>query len=307
MKLYCSLTVFLFLLATTSCGVRIELAIPDNIQEYKDEMQRWRNDRIRSLTAPEGWLSLVGLYWLSEGSHTLGASKNMDIVLESPAPGMLGRFTVKGDKVHFEAGGEAYVTSNGERFVEGPVFYDQSGNLTKLEFRSLVFYIIERQGRIGLRIKDTLSDNRFSLDSIPHYPLDTDYRVYARIKATEKSRQVTVEDITGGSQEYTVEAMLEFGLSGKAFSLAAFDGGKDHYFVIFKDNTNGDRSYGGGRYLYVSREPADNGLVILDFNQAINPPCAFTDYATCPIPPQENELDIEIKAGEKYPIVYKER
>jgi len=307
MKFNYSLIVCLILFGTISCGVRMEMAIPDDIQEYEDEMQRWRNDRIRSLTAPEGWLSLVGLYWLSEGSHTVGASKNMDIVLQAPAPGMLGRFTVNGDMVHFEAGGEAYVKSNGERFVEGQVLSDQSSNLTKLEFRSLVFYIIERQGRIGLRVKNTLSDKRYQLENIPHFPLDTDYRVYAKLKTTDKSRQVTVEDITGGTQEYLVEAMLEFGLNGKACSLAAFDGGKDYYFVIFKDQTNGESSYGGGRYIYVPRQLADNGMLILDFNQSINPPCAFTDFATCPIPPQENYLDIEIEAGEKYPIAYKER
>ena len=113
-----------------------------------------------------------------------------------------------------------------------------------------------------------------------------------------------MEDITGDIQEYKLEAELNFFLDGKKQSLLAFDGGIDHYFVIFKDLSNNQNTYGGGRYMYIPRITDGENRVILDFNKAFNPPCVFTDYATCPIPPESNRLAVEVKAGEKYPISF---
>lgn len=297
----------LILCLVAGCSPRIPHAIPQDMKAYEEEMQQWRNDRLRLLTAPEGWLSVVGLYWLKPGENAAGTREDMDLVLPRQLPSVLGKFTLEGDKVYFESAGEAYVTVDGKRLVEGEVKTDRSDDMTKLHFKAFVFYIIERDGKFGLRLKNTLSDKRFTLKEIPAFPLDPAYRVYARAREDEAGKTLRVEDVTGAVQEYRVEAVLEFYIDGKKQELLAFDGGPDHYFVIFRDATTHESSYGGGRYMYVPRKPDAEGYLVLDFNKAFNPPCVFTDWATCPIPPEENRLETAILAGEKYPVEFSER
>jgi len=272
----------------------------DEKDSYVREHTIWQNQRIKSLTADEGWLSVIGLSWLKEGKNTIGSRSDMSIKLPEFASPVVGQIHLSQDSVYFESVGESYSTVNGERFLNGKMNIQEDGDLTKVAHKSIIFYVIKRGDRYGLRIKNTLAKARYSLKEIPSFPIN--YNLIHEAKVIDKKDDgeiISIEDITRFKQDYIIEAELNFVINSKKYNLLAFDGGPDYYFVIFKDRTTGNDTYGGGRFLYVKRPSETEGTVILDFNRAFNPPCVFTLFATCPIPPQRNFLDLEIKAGEK--------
>jgi uncharacterized protein (DUF1684 family) len=275
-----------------------------SLSEYERSHTIWINQRIKALTAPEGWLSVVGLHWLKQGSTNIGSRESMDIVMEDIAKNM-GFINAKEDGLYFQAGGESYMTVDGIRFTQGPIESDENGTPTKLSHKSYIFYVIKRGDRYALRVKNTLARKRYQLKEIPAFPVNYDLILNADVKNVSGTKSMAVEDITGHVEDYKIVAELIFKIGGKKYKLPAFDGGQDFYFVIFGDQTNGTESYGGGRYMYIPKETQAEGKIIIDFNKAFNPPCVFTDYATCPIPPKENILEVRIDAGEKYPVVYR--
>lgn len=275
-----------------------------SLSEYERSHTIWINQRIKALTAPEGWLSVVGLHWLKKGSTNIGSRETMDIVMEDIAKNM-GFINVKEDGLYFQAGGESYMTVDGKRFTQGPIESDENGTPTKLSHKSYIFYVIKRGDRYALRVKNTLARKRYQLKEIPAFPVNYDLILNADVKNVSGTKSMAVEDITGHVEDYKIVAELIFKIGRKKYKLPVFDGGQDFYFVIFGDQTNGAESYGGGRYMYIPKETQADGKIIIDFNKAFNPPCVFTDYATCPIPPKENILEVRIDAGEKYPVVYR--
>lgn len=289
---------FTFLL---SCQTKTSKFIIEDTSVYERQHTIWKNQRIKSLTATEGWLSLEGLFWLKEGDNSIGTKSKYDILFPEFAADYIGVIKKEGDQFTFETGGESYVTVDDERIVNGELQSDVEGSPTKLQHKSLIFYIIKRGDKYALRLKNTLAKKRYSLKQIPAYPIDYNFVLEANVKQAKGTQSLAVEDVTGSKQTYEIQAYLEFFLDGKKHKLAAFDGGENHYFVIFNDLTSGMSTYGGGRYIYVAK-PENNGTTTLDFNRSINPPCAFTDFATCPLPPEENYIKFKIEAGEQYPI-----
>lgn len=148
-------------------------------------------------------------------------------------------------------------------------------------------------------MKNTIAQARFELKDIPEYDINPGMIFKGVVATTEVSDSILITDIVGTQKMYKIEAMLQFEAQGQTQGLLAINGGKDNYFVVFKDETTGEETYGGGRFLYVRRPSEGSKEIILDFNKAHNPPCAFTDYATCPLPPLENTLDFLVNAGEK--------
>jgi len=188
------------------------------------------------------------------------------------------------------------VLSDGHEYMGGPV--DVSYPATVVNHESLYWYVIQRGEKYGVRLKDTLSDQRLSFQGIPYYQTDQAYRVTATIRKPADEEVIPITNVLGNTSDIAVAAHLDFVLHGIQYSLIAMDEGTDEYFVVFGDETNSVTTYGGGRFLYPAK--AEYGqTTILDFNLAENPPCAFTDFATCPLPPESNKLNVKVSAGEK--------
>lgn len=178
------------------------------------------------------------------------------------------------------------------------MIFDADGTPSLFNWKSHFWYPIKRGEKYGLRLRDTLHPARFSMTTIPCYPIDKNWKIKARVLDVEEGQSVNIDNIVGISSENPVAAILEFEKNGQTHQILALNGGTKSFFLIIADETSGEDTYGGGRYLIVDRPEAGNETFI-DFNKTYNPPCAFTNYATCPLPPKENYLKLAITAGEK--------
>jgi uncharacterized protein len=257
------------------------LPVPDN---YEAQWQEWRQQRLSDLTAPRGWLSLIGLYWLEDGANAFGSRPGVPILLPSPVPAEAGMFYLQDTSVRavLFAGDRLRVNSDTTEFGYGPIEW----------------ILLARGERWGVRVRDTLQPTRIQLAPIEHYPIDPAYRVRAHFTPAQVRSSRRMRNVLGMEYDVPVVGTLNFRLRGKQESLLALDSGPDELFLIFSDATTGATTYGGGRYLYCPRPDAD-GQTIIDFNRAYNPPCAFTEYATCLLPLAENHLELALAAGEK--------
>ena len=269
---------------------------------YVAEIEEWHQARVERLQRPTGWFSLVGLYWLQDGENTVGADAANDVVFpEGLAPAVVGAFRVAGDKVTFAARDGVEVMS-GEEIVASTEMYndtDEENDLTVLELGSLNWYIIKRGEKVAVRLKDTDWASRREFRGIDSYAIDPRWRVEATLELHDAPTLIDITDITGMQSKQPTPGTLVFELDGKTCALEPVASpGDEDLFIIFADGTNGEETYGAGRFVY-AKAPGEDGRVIIDFNKAYNPPCAFTDYATCPLPPPQNQLPVRITAGEK--------
>jgi uncharacterized protein (DUF1684 family) len=175
---------------------------------------------------------------------------------------------------------------------------DTESRTTYMNSGSLTWYLIHRGDKFGIRIKDSLSEQRLTLKSIPHYPINANWKIKAKFIPPYEGATIDIENILGQVSDDPLAGILEFNYQGKNHQISALDGGPEAYFLIIADETTGKETYGGGRYLYVDRADA-NGVTYIDFNKAYNPPCVFSEFATCPLPPEENYLPFAVTAGEK--------
>ena len=265
---------------------------------HREEIGAWRAERVERLRAEGGWLSLAGLHWLPEGESGIGSEPMADVVLPASAPARVGTLTREGGTVRLEVAPGVEATHEGERVRRLEMASDAGeGEPTVVELATLTLQVIERGDRIGLRVKDSAAPSRTVFTGIESYPIDRRWRLVAGFEPYEPPHEIEVDDYAGGTQRSTVAGAVVFEVDGRTHRLDALDAG-DELFLIFADRTSGDTTYGGGRYLYTARPGADR-RVILDFNKAYNPPCVFTPYATCPLPPRQNRLDLAVEAGEK--------
>lgn len=264
---------------------------------YRSEVDKWRAAHADELTGYDGWLTVAGLYWLNEGSNTVGAGGNYDVLLtDNFAAGKFGEITLsnKTAVLTVAPGVEAY--TDGDRVTTIKLVSDVGGKPTRIVFGSQNFYLIDREGKLGIRLKDTKNPARASFKGLAWYPVDPTMRVTATLEAHPKPKEVMIANVIGSAYKAMSPGILRFRLRGKSYSLMPVIEG-DHLFIIFRDLTSRTETYGAGRFLYAAA--AKDGKVILDFNRAENPPCAYTSFATCPLPPQQNRLNVAIRAGEK--------
>lgn len=295
----------IFFLPVAGCGPReadeapsaeqgTEAATPEG---YVAEIDAWHAGRVERLRAEDGWLSLAGLHWLPEGEASVGSEPVAEVVLPSSAPLRVGTLTREGTAVTLEVLPGVEATHEGERVRTLEMVSDAAEEPTVVELGTLSFYVIERGERVGVRVRDTAAPTRSGFAGIERFPVDPRWRVEARFEAYEPPRDVEVADYAGGTQEAVAAGTVAFEVDGETHRLEALDAG-DELFLIFADATTGDTTYGAGRYLYAEKPGAD-GRVVVDFNEAYNPPCAFTPFATCPLPRRQNRLAVAIEAGEK--------
>jgi len=265
------------------------------------ERQAWHAQRLQRLQAEDGWLTLVGLHWLEEGDSLIGSAASNDIRMSSRAPATLGTLTRQGQQVRFTPKQGLDVKLGGKPFAGGPLRADSAGEPDVVEVGTLRFHVIERGGRVGLRVRDLASTARQHFKPIPLFPYDPAWRVEARLEPGKGPSTVAVPNIMGTVEQMASPGVLVFQFEGKEYRLVpVVEPGDDSLFVIFGDQTNRSESYGAGRFLYAPLPVG--GRTVLDFNRATNPPCAFTQFATCPLPPRPNRLAVRVAAGEKRPV-----
>jgi hypothetical protein len=286
-----------FVLAGCTAGPREE-ADP----AYLEEIAKWRESRVENLKKPTGWLTLAGLHWLEEGDNTFGADSSNTVVFPAgKAPGVMGKITVEGGTLRVEIAPGADVFHDGRPVSAMELRHDQEGEYepTVLSHGTLTWHVIARGDRLGVRVKDSASRTLAEFEGIECFPPDPRWRIEGVLEAREGPRTIEVPNVLGGVTREPSPGSLAFEIRGKTYRLdAVADEDDDALFVIFGDATSGKETYGGGRYLAVERPGAD-GKAVIDFNKAYNPPCVFTPYATCPLPPPQNVLPVAVRAGEK--------
>lgn len=267
---------------------------------YRAEIEAWRAQRVARLTSETGWLTLVGLYWFKPGGNTFGRARDNALVLDHAALApRAGTFLLEGRTVRFTASADAGITSSGQAVASTDMAPDTSGNPTVLASGSLRFFVIERAGRLGLRVRDSASSMRTQFQGLDYFPIDETWAVHARFHPYQPAKQISIVNILGMVEHMTAPGYLTFTRSGQEWRLDAVleEPDASELFLMFADATTGRETYGAGRFLYVPLPQA--GEVSLDFNKAYNPPCAFNEFATCPLPPRQNRLSLRVEAGER--------
>lgn len=265
---------------------------------YQQEIERWHAQRIARLTAPDGWLSLVGLEWLKPGANRIGSAADNDIVL-AKAPAHLGTITWSDDgTLSLTLDAVDGVTVDDMTQTHATLHDDGKAAPTTVAFSTANFIAVDRSGRKGLRVRDSEAATRMQFAGIERFPVDPAWRIVADWVPLDPPFQLATGTVIGTIENYPAPGRAVFEREGKRFELYPVleAPGDKQLFLIFADATSGKETYGAARFLYA--DMPHGGRIVLDFNKAYNPPCAFTPYATCPLAPPENRLDLRVTAGE---------
>lgn len=261
----------------------------------------WRQTRVNNLTKPDGWLTLIGLHWLDKPRSTLGNGKANAIDLGA-GPAELGEILLSPQRMlTLKIAPTAKVQVDGKP-AQGTVklVSDAGGaTATQVAFGTVSFSVISRGDRLGLRVKDSTAATRTGFKGLDYFDYDPKWRIEGKFERYAKPRTIDVVSIIGTVEPTPNPGRALFTYEGRSYSLELLEGSDaQHFFTVFGDRTNGKESYGMARFLAGSLGPGGQ-TVVLDFNTAYNPPCAFTPYATCPMPPEGNRLDVAVRAGER--------
>lgn len=266
--------------------------------EYLEEIKKWDQRRIERLKAPDGWLNLVGRTWLKPGVNKFGSAKDNDVVIESDkVPAYMGEFIFKDSTVIMKVYDGVNIIHNGKPVKEIVMIDDQKKDMTVFEYGTIKWNLIIRGDQYGIRFRDLESPLVKNFKGIDRFPVNEDWKLTAKFEAYNPPKKIFVPNVLGQIEEELSPGAVVFEKDGKQFRIDAIDEG-DRLFLIIADETSGEETYGGGRFIYVDK-PDSAGNINLDFNKAYNPPCVFTKYATCPLPPEQNYLKLKITAGEK--------
>lgn len=282
---------------TASCAKPSDPPVPE---AYQREIDAWQKKRDTSLRADSGWLTLAGLFWLKEGPNRFGSDKDNDIVLPAhSAPPKAGVFQLQGKQVSIEVEPGVPVTHDGKP-VEHAALHSDAGTSTPevLKLGDLSMLVIERGGRLAIRMRDLRSEVRARFKGLRFFPTRPAYRVTAQLVLHPSPKRIAVPNILGQVEPMVSPGTAVFTLGGRELRLdPVIEDGEKELFFIFRDQTSGQQTYGSGRFLYTD-PPGPNGQIVIDFNKAFSPPCAYTRFATCPLPPPQNSLATRIEAGE---------
>lgn len=275
-------------------------AAPATDSNFAADENFWRMTREESLRKPDGWTSLIGLHWIALKAHYIGSGAGNGIRL-TQGPAKMGLLQQQDGQLYFTPEAGVLLTLDG-RPLQGRVALhdDQSAVPSTIGFdggKGLLTLIL-RNGRHALRVKHADAPTRTRFAGLRYWPADAAWKIDGRFVANAPGKTMPVVDIIGTTRQVPNPGAVEFRRAGRTWRIQALDEGDGKLFLVFADRTNGHGSYGAGRFLDAGK-PDRQGKVALDFNRAYNPPCAFTAFATCPLPPPENRLDLAITAGEK--------
>jgi hypothetical protein len=268
-------------------------------EEYRDEIKAWRRKMDDALRAEDSWLALAGLFWLSEGSNRMGTDPSSIILLpKRNLPKHVADILLEGDEVSLLICSEAPLTVDGQVVHRAKLVPDIAGSPTEIKLGELTMMLLKRGDRFAIRLWDNQRTQRVEFGGRKWYPIQESYRLNAQFIAYQPVKVMLFPNELGEVEENEVVGYVRFNLGGKEYRLDVVEAAGDRVLVMFKDLTSGVQTYPPGRYLVI--ETLINSGVVIDFNRAYNPPCAFTNYATCTFPPPQNHLPVPVEAGERY-------
>ena len=286
-----------FFSLTASHTVSVRAQDPGAVPESSDtalfqaEHAQWLKQREAALSTPDGWLSLIGLHWLEPGTHSIGSAKDNAIVL-AIGPARLGKVTRRGDAVFFTASPHAELTLDGRPLHgETALQPENRDGTTKLKYDGGKgqISVIGRGDKLALRVRHADAPTRLNFTGLNVFPADADWRVQARFIANPPGTTLLIVNLIGDVSDVPNPGYVQFEKDGRHWTLQALGDPAKGLNLSFQDRSSGRETYGVGRYLHTGAVGRD-GTLSIDFNRATNPPCAYTDYATCPLPPPENRL-----------------
>jgi uncharacterized protein (DUF1684 family) len=267
--------------------------------DYVKAIEKWRSEEETKLKKEDGWLTVAGLFWLKEGINTVGVGPAFDVRLtDNFKKGKFGEIDFKNGTANLKVE-DGVESKSDDKNISTTIqlVSDEKWKPTEIRTGSQTFFLIRREDRFGIRLKDSQSKARLAFKGQHWFPIDESYKVTARFEALPEPKELMIPNVLGGHFKMKSPGTLKFTLKGKEYSLQPVTEEDDTLFIIFRDGSNESETYGAGRFLYADKPV--NGEAVLDFNKAKNPPCAFTPFATCPLAPPQNILGVDIKAGEK--------
>jgi uncharacterized protein (DUF1684 family) len=267
------------------------------LPSYEAQILDWRQRRHDRLADDNGWMTLVALEWLEQGRNRVGSDPSSDALMPG-GPARWGTVYVEGDSIRFTAAKDSGLTINGKPVKEAELIADDQGEPTVVRSGDLSFHVIHR-GSYALRVKDRKAPTLLAFKGMPMYDIDPEWRIEGALIRAPEGESIPISDVLGQTNDSPVYGTFEFEKDGEVYSLIALGTEEsDSLWFLFADKTSGRETYGAGRFLYSDGMP-ENGRLVVDFNKAYNPPCAYNDFSTCPLPPQENRLKLAVEAGEK--------
>src|SRR5580765_3798930 len=270
------------------------------VDAYRAEIERFRQAREAKLTSDTGWLTIAGLHFLTQPETTVGSGAANDVVLPGGTPTRVGAFVLAKDghvSVRLEPGVDVSLL-DGKTFSGGPIKSDGEGPPDRLVLGDVQVWVHQSGERPAIRVRDKNNPLRKDFTGMKWYPVSETYRVEGTFEQFDKPQELKIPNMLGDIDTMSVPGHVRFTLNGKEHNMLAVVENDTEFWFIFRDLTSGDTTYPAARFLYTSR-PDANGKVTLDFNRAENPPCAFNAYATCPLPPPDNRMQVRVEAGEK--------
>ena len=269
-----------------------------NEKAFRDEIKQWDEKRLESLRSANGWVNLAGLFWLVPGENKFGSAAENQLVFNDPRfPSHLGTFVLTDKEVIWKTalGNEVY---NKQQLVDKVTNFDLGKNQgIQLAYQTFRWTIIKRENMLGVRFRDLDHPNLKIFHHIERYKPSLQWKINATLEQSLYA-SVSITNVLGQTYQMPSPGKIVFQIEGKKYKLDAVDEGGDDLFILFADDTNAEDTYESGRFLYIPK-PDANGKTVIDFNKSINPPCAFSTFATCPLPPKQNVLPIAVMAGEK--------
>jgi uncharacterized protein len=280
-----------------TCTVKDKRGLFDPVAHEK-EIREWQQKRNAYQVSETGWVNLAGLFWLKEGINTFGSGPDNDLIFpEGKIAEQAGYLLLDQKVITLEGAPGIEFRIDGHSTSSG-VISRPGTSRTEVEHGSLRWFVIRRGDQYGIRLRDLESPKLQEFTGIECFPIDAAWRKVGRVEWADSLRTIEITNVLGQTGPQRSIGTLVFSHEGKEYRLDALDEGGDEFFIIFGDDTNARETYGAGRYMYVPL-PVNDTEVVIDFNKAYNPPCAFTEFATCPLPPKQNVLPFAIPAGEK--------
>jgi uncharacterized protein (DUF1684 family) len=292
----CLGTVLPALLLNTACT-----SAADDVDRaaLEAEILEWRDSRRAALMAPTGFLNLAGLFWLDKTTATFGSAADNDLVFPAAADSHIGVFRLTDDGVVMEPRPGVSVYSGDEPVGDTLIVDDTADAPVMITHGSLAWTVIKRDGRYAVRLRDFANPALDSFPPLQYFPIDPAWRVEATLERYAEPRRVAASTVIEGlGWNPESPGIAVFRKDGETHRLEAYASG-ERLFFVFGDRTNGKETYAAGRFLYTA-VPGDDGRIVLDFNRAYSPPCAFNDFSTCPVASPRNRLPVRVTAGELY-------
>lgn len=287
----------ILVLAVAAGSLAAESSIGTGTASHEQQVFDWRAKRDAGLRREHGWLSLVGLEWLQQGSNSLGSGAGNAAHIPG-GPARWGVIELNGDELVFTPEPGAGVLVDGQEVARVNLQADNRESPTTISSGTISVQVIFRES-YGLRISDSQAPARLDFEGMDNFAIQPEWLIDGRFVKADEGATIEIGNVLGQLLDMPVYGYFEFDADGRTHRLAGIgDEDSESLWFIFADRTSGRETYGAGRFLYSEAMPENDSLLV-DFNKAYNPPCAFNDYSTCPLPPLENRLDLRVAAGEK--------